>query len=115
MFIYFIAMLLAALIERRLRQEMEANGVKSIKSLPEDRSSSTPTWEQLVRLFDGFARHDLLQAQKLVKTFNDKTTEVQKLLRFSPNDTPRLILNGTKWSTKRPPSWRPKMLIFVHA
>ena len=86
MFIYFIAMLLAALIERRLRQEMEANGVKSLKSLPEDRSSSTPTWEQLVRLFDGFARHDLLQAQKLVKTFNDKTTEVQKqilgLLRF---------------------------------
>ena len=86
MFIYFIAMLLAALIERRLRQEMEANGVKSLKSLPEDRSSSTPTWEQLVRLFDGFARHDLLQAQKLVKTFNDKTTEVQKqilgLLKF---------------------------------
>ena len=86
MFIYFIAMLIAALIERRLRQEMEANGIKSIKSLPEDRSSPTPTWEQLVRLFDGFARYDLLDAKKLVKTFNDKTTEVQKqilgLLKF---------------------------------
>jgi transposase len=86
MFIYFIAMLLAALIERRLRQEMEANGVKSIKSLPEDRSSPTPTWEQLVRLFDGFARYDLLDDKKLVKTFNDRTTEVQKqilgLLKF---------------------------------
>ena len=42
-------------------------------------------------------------------------TLTSTVLRFSPNDTPRLILNGTKWPTKMPPSWRPKMLIFVHA
>ena len=59
------------------------------------------------------ADHDglIIKAARLSST----GTLTSTVLRFSPNDTPRLILNGTKWPTKMPPSWRPKMLIFVHA
>jgi transposase len=78
MFVYFIAMLIAAILERRLRKEMEAKGIKSIKSLPEERPSATPTWEQIVRLFEGFSRYDLIDRKKLVRSFNDKPSEIQK-------------------------------------
>jgi transposase len=78
MFIYFIAMLIAAVLERRLRKEMETQGIKSIKSLPEERPSATPTWEQIVRLFEGFSRYDLMESKKLVRSFNDNPSEIQK-------------------------------------
>jgi hypothetical protein len=78
MFVYFIAMLIAAILERRLRKEMEAKGIKSINSLPEERPSATPTWEQIVRLFEGFSRYDLMDRKKLVLSFNDKPSAIQK-------------------------------------
>ena len=78
MFIYCIAMLIAAVLERRLRKEMEAQGIKSIKSLPKKRTSATPTWEQIVRLFEGFRRYGLMESKKLVRSFKDTPSEIQK-------------------------------------
>jgi hypothetical protein len=63
-------------LERRLRKEMDAQGIKSIKSLPESRPSETPAWEQIVRLFEDFSRYDLMENRKLVRSFNDKPSEI---------------------------------------
>jgi len=72
MFVYFIAMLIAALAERSLRRAMAEKGLKVIHTLPEERPTSTPTWEQITRLFEEQARYELMDRQRIVKTFNDQ-------------------------------------------
>ena len=43
MFVYFLAQLVCALIERQLRNAMREHGLSQIQILPEDRPSTTPT------------------------------------------------------------------------
>jgi transposase len=78
MFIYFLAVLLAALVERSIRRSMADAGLKVIHTLPEDRPTATPTWEQLTRLFEGHARYELLEGKRTVKTFQDQLTASQQ-------------------------------------
>jgi transposase len=79
MFVYFLAQLVAALLERQLRNAMREHGLSQIQILPEDRPSATPTIEQVVRVFDSCARHLLLsQKDELVQTFSDPLTPIQK-------------------------------------
>lgn len=46
MFVYFLAQLVCALIERQLRNGMREHGLSQIQILPEDRPSTTPSTEQ---------------------------------------------------------------------
>lgn len=90
MFVYFLAQLLCALIERQLRNAMRERGLPQIQILPEDRPSATPTTEQVVRVFSSRARHLLLSKDgQLVQTFTDPLTPIQQqimnLLSISPN------------------------------
>lgn len=89
MFVYFLAQLLCALIERQLRNAMRERGLPHIQILPEDRPSTTPTTEQLIRVFSSRARHLLLsQDGQLVQTFTDPLSPIQEqtlsLLSLSP-------------------------------
>lgn len=89
MFVYFLAQLLCALIERQLRNAMRERGLPHIQILPEDRPSTTPTTEQLIRVFSSRARHLLLSKDgQLVQTFTDPLTPIQEqilsLLSLSP-------------------------------
>ena len=89
MFVYFLAQLLCALIERQLRNAMRERGLPHIQILPEDRPSTTPTTEQLIRVFSSRARHLLLSKDgQLVQTFTDPLSPIQEqilsLLSLSP-------------------------------
>ena len=77
MFVDYLAQTIAALIERELRQEMKAANVGSIASLPEGRTSNTPTFEQLLKLFENRDRHELREGKRLVKSFADPLSPVQ--------------------------------------
>jgi len=90
MFVYFLAQLVCALIERQLRNAMRQRGLAHIQILPEDRPSPTPTTEQLLRVFSSRARHLLLTKDgQLVETFTDPLSSIQKqvldLLSISPS------------------------------
>jgi transposase len=78
MFVYFLATLVAALVERSLRHAMANAGIETIHTLPEERPTSTPTWEQLTRLFAEHARYALTDANGLVKVFHDQLSASQK-------------------------------------
>ena len=89
MFVYFLAQLLCALIERQLRNTMRQNRLTHIQILPEDRPSATPTIEQLVRVFSVRYRHLLFSEDgHLLQTFTDQLTPIQQqildLLSISP-------------------------------
>ena len=78
MFVYFLATLVAALVERSLRRAMASAGIETIHTLPEERPTATPTWEQLTRLFAEHARYALTDANGLVKVFHDQLSASQK-------------------------------------
>ncbi len=79
MFVYFLAQLLHALIERQLRGAMKKRGLHELHVLPEERASSPPTAMQVLRIFQDRARHHLLtKSGKPVQTFCDPLTAIQR-------------------------------------
>jgi len=78
MFVYFLAQLLGALIERQLRRAMQERGLRDLQILPEERPSSRPTAPQVLRIFQACARHRLLtQTGEPMQTFSDPLTDLQ--------------------------------------
>lgn len=77
MFLEFVAQMVAALIERGLRQKMVEKKIDLLCSLPEGRASKTPTIEQVLRLFEHQTKHALYDGVRLVKQFADPLTPVQ--------------------------------------
>jgi transposase len=79
MFVYFLAQLVSALIERQMRNTMRERGLSHIQILPEDRPSASPTTEQVIRVFSSRARHLLLsQDGRLLQTFSDPLSSIQQ-------------------------------------
>jgi transposase len=77
MFLEFLAQMLAALIERELRQRMAESKIDELFSLPEGRASKTPTIDQLLRLFEHQSRQSLYEGGHLVQQFAKPLTPVQ--------------------------------------
>lgn len=77
MFLEFLGQMVAALIERELRQKMLANNVDLLCSLPEGRPSKTPTIDQVLRLFENQNKHALYEGDRLIRQFADPLTPVQ--------------------------------------
>ncbi|HEX4851874.1 MAG TPA: IS1634 family transposase, partial [Puia sp.] len=78
MFVYFLAQIISALIERQVRIAMIKQGKKSIQILPEERPSRHPTTEQVFRLFQHQARRLLYSGKNHIQTFSEPLTVVQK-------------------------------------
>ena len=90
MFVYFLAQLVSALIERQMRNVMRERGIPQIQILPEERPSATPTTQQMTRVFRSCTRHLLFTENgELVQTFPLPLTPIQKqilsLLSISPS------------------------------
>jgi len=77
-FLYFIALLVQALIERELRKAMAAQGIADIPLYPEERASRRPTTEQVFRLFSLAERHVLSYDGEEVKVFHPRLTDLQR-------------------------------------
>jgi transposase len=77
-FLYFIAMLLQALIEREARTSMKKQGIEKLPIYPEERFCKRPTAAQLLRLFAHAERHLLCKGKKVVQTFEPEMTEIQR-------------------------------------
>jgi transposase len=77
MFLEFLGQMVAALIERELRQKMVENNIDLLCSLPEGRPSKTPTIDQVLRLFENQNKHALYNGDRLIKQFADPLTPVQ--------------------------------------
>lgn len=78
LFLYFIAVTIHALIERQVRDAMKARGIQSIPLYPEERECRAPTADKILRLFEPLRCHRLFDDGRLIKTFWDELTEVQR-------------------------------------
>jgi len=78
MLVYFIADLVAALLERTVRQNMVRRAIPAIPILPEGRDSKTPTYEQIVETFDDCTKNELYEHDQFLKAFVTPLTEIQR-------------------------------------
>jgi len=78
MFVYFIALLLNALIERELRMAMCKEKIRSLPLYPEKRKCKYPTTARIVDLFSNIRRHILFEGTEKVKCFYDPISELQE-------------------------------------
>ena len=77
-FLYFLALLVQALIERQLRLAMKKNKVDELPLYPEERLCKHPTTEQVLRLFSLTQRHVLLQKGLVIQMFEPQLTSLQR-------------------------------------
>lgn len=76
--LYFLAILVQALIERELRLAMKREGIASLPLYPEERLAAHPTTEQAFRLFSLAQRHTLTCGGMSVKTFFEALSPLQQ-------------------------------------
>jgi transposase len=76
--VYFLALLVQALIERELRRGMKRTGLSALPLYPEERACHAPTAEQIFRLFSLPARSTLLDDGREVRVFDPELTDLQR-------------------------------------
>jgi transposase len=76
--LYFLALLVQALIERELREAMKREQIETLPIYPEQRSCRHPTTEQVLRMFSLAQRHRLMNGQETMKCFDAELTPLQR-------------------------------------
>lgn len=77
-FLYFLALLVQALIERELRSAMSREKILQLPLYPEGRVCAHPTTEQILRLFDWTQRNVLVHENRVVQVFDPKLSDLQR-------------------------------------
>ena len=77
-FLYFVALLVQALIERELRTAMSQERIPELPLYPEERRCSRPSTEQVLRLFSLTQRHTLLRGERVLRVFDPELTDLQR-------------------------------------
>lgn len=75
--LYFIALLIQALIERELRCAMQREQIETLPLYPENRDCQRPTILQILRLLEPLERHAIFKDQEIVQAFPAKLSDLQ--------------------------------------
>ena len=80
LFLYFVAMLVQALIERDLRMRMKQAEINSLPIYSEDRECSSPTAYRVFSQFENVEAHHLLIEGKEIRKFYTELSNIQKMI-----------------------------------
>jgi transposase len=76
--LYFLGMLIQAIIERQVRSAMRREKIEELPLYPEERQCKQPTTEQILRIFSHAQRQILLKNGRVIQIFPMKLTPLQK-------------------------------------
>ena len=76
--VYFLALLVQALIEREVRRAMQREGLRDLALYPEQRPSRRPTATQIFRLFNAVERHAVVAGDTTLRVFEPELTDLQR-------------------------------------
>lgn len=76
---YYVALAVAALIERAVRQAMAREKIEDLPLLPEGRPTATPTCPRILEAFNSVSWHEFRRGEELVR-FPIELTALQKQL-----------------------------------
>jgi transposase len=78
LFLYFMALLVHALLEREVRQGMAQAKINSLPLYPEERDCRAPSTERILELFHPLQRHRLFEKERLIQVFEPELTDLQQ-------------------------------------
>lgn len=76
--IYFLALLIDALIEREMRRAMKAAHITSLPLYPEDRLCRAPTTVRLLEILGDLRSNVLLRQNTVIQTFHPDLSDMQR-------------------------------------
>jgi transposase len=77
LFVYFMAMLVQALLEREVRRAMAREGIAQLPLYPEERECMAPSTERILDVFEPLQRHRLRERGRHRQTFEPTLTGLQ--------------------------------------
>jgi len=80
MFAFFIALMIQALIERQVRNQMADRKIPAIALYPEDRDASHPTTAKIMGIFEDISTYRLRRTSGKITQFCDDLNEVQQMI-----------------------------------
>jgi len=80
MFLFFMALMVQGIIERKVRLAMKEKSIKSLPIYPEYRQSFYPTTSKIFYNFDSIFSYKILKDDKVVKEFKDNLSSAQKII-----------------------------------
>ena len=86
---YFFALMIQTLLERELRQALEASEYEAIPLYPEHRACSAPTTRRVLDIFETVQRHKLSAGSREQQTFVTQLTPLQRQIANWFGLTPR--------------------------
>ena len=78
MFLFFVALMIQALIERTLRRSLARNHAPPLKLYPEERDAPHPTTSQLLKTFEPLASYTIMQDGRPVEECHDELDETHR-------------------------------------
>ena len=78
LFLFFVALIVRALIEREIRTRMGDEGLLALPLYPEQRDCPAPTAERILTIFDTVQRHELVSGGQIVQVFEPQLTPIQR-------------------------------------
>ena len=78
--VFFIALIIQALIERAVRTKMGDDGLSGLLIYPEEREANRPTTNKIIDVFDPVSTYSISENGHVVEEFRDELTDTQKLI-----------------------------------
>lgn len=112
MFLFFLSLMVQAIIEREVRSRMKQRGIETLPIYPEFRDAVHPTTSKILDAFDGVSRYEVRLDGETTKEFRDSLTatqcEILKLMGISTSHYWNLPPTEGRKSGKTPDSARGK-------
>ena len=80
MFLFFISLILQALIERGIRKKIKDDRIIGLEVYPEERITPYPTTNKVLNVFESISTYFILQRARAVEEFKDELTETQQTI-----------------------------------
>ena len=78
MFLFFLSLMIQAIIEREVRLKMKERAIETLPIYPEFRDSYHPTTSKILDTFDGVSSYLVKLDKETTEEFRDSLTETQE-------------------------------------
>ena len=80
LFLYYVVLLVQALIEREIRQPMKSRKINALPLYPEERNYRAPSTQAIFRALSGLQHHSVCRQGATVRSFSPELNPLQLLI-----------------------------------
>ena len=78
MLLFFLALILQAVIEREVRRQMKQSDIDALSIYPEHRLAYHPTTAKIIERFQDISIYKIVKGGQVIKVYRDEITDLQR-------------------------------------